>query len=235
MSTCPDLDLYSAYADGEVPSPWKEKLEAHLSACPNCRARAEQYRKLKTLITANVRDLSGSDLEASFARVSVRRMAVLAGKDGTRERAMPEWVHVSVRMPIPALAAVILAAIFIPTVVILANVSRLQSQAMQYATQMPALPAQAGLNTSLSSQVQPVYSPDLPDQGMPVALTDGNKQVFTMIQYARQFTTDQDIFDKDGEIIIIRLPLPGLTRFGDSGMQPFATENPLQQNASFYK
>ena len=81
-------------------------------------------------------------------------------------------------MPLPALAAVILAAIFLPTVVILANVSRLQSQAMQYATQMPALPAQAGLNTSLSANSRPVYSQDLPEQSLPVALTDGNKQVF---------------------------------------------------------
>lgn len=235
MSTCPDLDLYSAYADGEVPSPWKEKLEAHLSTCPNCRARSEQYRKLKTLITANVRDLSNAELDASFARVSQRRMAVLAGKEQPHERVIPEWIHISIRMPLPALAAVILAAIFLPTVVILANVSRLQSQAMQYATQMPALPAQAGLNTSLAAHSRPVYSQDLPEQSMPVALTDSNKQVFTMIQYARQFTTDQDIFDKDGEIIIIRLPLPGLTRFGNSGTQPFAADSMLQQNASFYK
>ena len=33
MSTCPDKDLYSAYVDGELQSPWKEKIEAHLVSC----------------------------------------------------------------------------------------------------------------------------------------------------------------------------------------------------------
>ena len=106
---------------------------------------------------------------------------------------------------------------------------------MQYATQLPSLQAQAGLNTSLAAHSRSVYSADLPEQSTPVSLTDGNNQVFTMIQYARQFATDQDIFDKDGEIIIIRLPLPGLTRFSNSSPQPFATENAPLQNASFYK
>jgi len=233
MSTCPDLDLYSAYADGEVPSPWKEKLEAHLSTCQKCRARVEQYKKLKTLIRSNNRDLSGTELESSFARVSMRRAALCTGKESGRERSRPEWIHISVRLPLPALAAVILAAVFLPTVVILANASRMQSQVMQYASKLPELQSRVGLNTSLRTNNQSVYSSDLPEQSIPVELTGTNRNVFTMIQYARQFATDRDPFSPNGEIIIIKLP--GLTRFSNSGEQSFATGTTLQKNAGFYK
>ena len=40
---CPDRGLLSAYVDGEVPSPWKERLAAHLSECPSCAAQAARF------------------------------------------------------------------------------------------------------------------------------------------------------------------------------------------------
>ena len=43
---CPDRDLVSAYVDGEVPSPWRERLEEHLASCPNCAALAASYAAL---------------------------------------------------------------------------------------------------------------------------------------------------------------------------------------------
>lgn len=43
---CPDRDLVSAYIDGEVPSPWKERLEEHFASCSKCAALAERYREL---------------------------------------------------------------------------------------------------------------------------------------------------------------------------------------------
>ena len=35
---CPDNKLLSAFYDGEVSSPWKEKIEDHILNCKNCRA-----------------------------------------------------------------------------------------------------------------------------------------------------------------------------------------------------
>ena len=43
---CPDRQLISLYLDGELPSPWKEKLETHLSDCAQCRAVLAKYRCL---------------------------------------------------------------------------------------------------------------------------------------------------------------------------------------------
>lgn len=43
---CPDRQILSLYHDGELPSPWKEKLEAHLESCSECRNILAGYRNL---------------------------------------------------------------------------------------------------------------------------------------------------------------------------------------------
>jgi hypothetical protein len=42
---CPDRQLISVYLDGELPSPWKEKMESHLSQCPQCGRLLESFRQ----------------------------------------------------------------------------------------------------------------------------------------------------------------------------------------------
>ena len=41
---CPDYQVMSIYFDGELDSPWKEKFEKHLEACPSCRKHLESYQ-----------------------------------------------------------------------------------------------------------------------------------------------------------------------------------------------
>jgi len=43
---CPDRQIISLYFDRELPSPWNEKMEAHLESCPQCRAVLAGYRGL---------------------------------------------------------------------------------------------------------------------------------------------------------------------------------------------
>jgi Txe/YoeB family toxin of Txe-Axe toxin-antitoxin module len=43
---CPDRQLFSVYLDGELPSPWKEKMESHLAGCPHCRGLLDSYRRI---------------------------------------------------------------------------------------------------------------------------------------------------------------------------------------------
>ncbi|GHV77642.1 hypothetical protein AGMMS49942_24630 [Spirochaetia bacterium] len=47
---CPDPQMLSLYYDGELPSPWKEKLEAHIVDCSPCRRRLEQFRLLSGIM-----------------------------------------------------------------------------------------------------------------------------------------------------------------------------------------
>jgi hypothetical protein len=43
---CPDRQILSVYVDGELPSPWKEKMESHLASCPRCRETIETWRRI---------------------------------------------------------------------------------------------------------------------------------------------------------------------------------------------
>jgi anti-sigma factor RsiW len=47
---CPDRQILSVYFDNELTSPWREKLEEHLSGCPECSARLEAYKKNHELL-----------------------------------------------------------------------------------------------------------------------------------------------------------------------------------------
>ncbi|MDC7238762.1 MAG: zf-HC2 domain-containing protein [Spirochaetales bacterium] len=58
---CPDSKLLSAFYDGEVASPWKEKIEDHLKECSECRSVVEGYsEQSKLLQAADMPEVSGS-------------------------------------------------------------------------------------------------------------------------------------------------------------------------------
>jgi len=46
---CPDPQILSIYVDGELPSPWKEKMESHLKKCPDCMAKYKNFKHLHEL------------------------------------------------------------------------------------------------------------------------------------------------------------------------------------------
>jgi anti-sigma factor RsiW len=46
---CPDPQILSIYLDGELPSPWKEKMQSHFAKCPICKEKLENMRKLQYL------------------------------------------------------------------------------------------------------------------------------------------------------------------------------------------
>jgi anti-sigma factor RsiW len=43
---CPDRQILSVYLDGELPSPWKEKMESHLLSCPHCRKVVDSWKQI---------------------------------------------------------------------------------------------------------------------------------------------------------------------------------------------
>jgi hypothetical protein len=65
---CPDLEMLSLYIDAELPSPWKEKLEAHLQECPGCRDRLEQFRSLSQELNGDAGTLNTA-IDAAKDRV----------------------------------------------------------------------------------------------------------------------------------------------------------------------
>lgn len=57
---CPDPQILSIYLDGELPSPWKEKMEAHLAQCSVCKEKLDNFRRL---FKNDVPELSGDALK----------------------------------------------------------------------------------------------------------------------------------------------------------------------------
>jgi hypothetical protein len=108
---CPDRQILSLYFDGELPSPWKEKLETHLEGCAGCRARLETYRGL-SLASGTIgedkmsaaRDRVWSRLAAPPPVKPVESGGLFPGGEGFWNR--------SVTLPLPAAAAIFIIIAF---------------------------------------------------------------------------------------------------------------------------
>ncbi|MDR2149772.1 MAG: zf-HC2 domain-containing protein [Spirochaetaceae bacterium] len=91
-----DRQLLSIYVDGELPSPWKEKMEEHLAECSECAAHLERYRRLsQCLHTTNAEDSELIRTVQERVWQKVHRPA---------PKLVPLWRH-RVLVPLPALAA----------------------------------------------------------------------------------------------------------------------------------
>ncbi|MDR2160115.1 MAG: zf-HC2 domain-containing protein [Treponema sp.] len=100
---CPDREILSVYLDGELPSPWKEKLESHLGGCARCRERLEAYRAVRRMVLD--RPAAGA-MEAAKERVRAgleKRMGA-----APRYRSAGVWRrHIAVPLPVAAAAAAV--------------------------------------------------------------------------------------------------------------------------------
>lgn len=129
---CPDEDLLSSFFDGEVPSPWKERIEQHLASCPRCSEKLGAYRAL-------AQSLSGLESRAereSLAAAKARIAESLASHNPGFSRAglrIPAWAlrifRARIALPLPLLALgaaviVFLAGVMFGAVRILPGSSR---------------------------------------------------------------------------------------------------------------
>jgi hypothetical protein len=70
---CPDLEVLSVYFDGELPSPWKEKMEQHLEGCAECRSRLDAYRKISQVLdSVSASDGQAGGSESALASAQAR-------------------------------------------------------------------------------------------------------------------------------------------------------------------
>ncbi|MFA6506365.1 MAG: zf-HC2 domain-containing protein [Treponemataceae bacterium] len=100
---CPDRQLISLLVDGELPSPWKEKLESHLSSCPSCENVAEDYRNLSRVLES----IPVEHMEEARARVWNTIVHTVSA-----ERAPSAWKRRLI-LPVPAAIAAMLAVALI--------------------------------------------------------------------------------------------------------------------------
>jgi len=108
---CPDRQLLSVYFDGEMPSPWKEKMEAHIAGCPRCAGQLEIYRRISRTAAGDV--LAGGAVEAVKEQVW-RKLEQRTGTAAGLPEAWPTAVRGRavwrrrISVPLPAAAAIAL-------------------------------------------------------------------------------------------------------------------------------
>jgi hypothetical protein len=105
---CPDKQLLSVYYDGELPSPWKEKMDAHLASCPDCRTVTSVYGRLSSLLKLPVPEEALSD--AVCMRMRERLQAVQSRVAPSRVRQVfTRRVAVPLPFAVAAAAAIVFA------------------------------------------------------------------------------------------------------------------------------
>ena len=113
IPACPDRQIISLYLDGELPSPWKEKMGAHLESCPECRRVLDGYKHIgECLDDANKETVLN-------AQDRVWEKLTLPEHEGNRQTEMQNYRIIygnqkfwrrTITVPLPAAAA---AAVFI--------------------------------------------------------------------------------------------------------------------------
>jgi len=110
---CPDRQLLSVYFDGEMPSPWKEKMESHIAECPHCAKKLEEYKNIFSCFTdddeteikaARERVWQNLGIDAAAEKIPVRRVPAIP-------RIVRHAWQRRVSIPLPAAAAIAVALI----------------------------------------------------------------------------------------------------------------------------
>jgi hypothetical protein len=107
---CSNRQLVSVLFDGEMDSPWKEKMENHIAACGCCARQIDAYRE-NSLSLVPVKD----DLLEEARRRVLQKMETrgLFSGYGNRSVFSPRIWNRRISLPIPAAAAAAVIFMFI--------------------------------------------------------------------------------------------------------------------------
>jgi hypothetical protein len=101
---CPDSKLLSAFYDGEVASPWKEKIEEHITECAQCGVVIDGFSGQSEFLQSD----KEPEFSSSFAEVQM----LIRHKNNVRiESSSVSFFRVPA-MPMAAAAAAVLAFFF---------------------------------------------------------------------------------------------------------------------------
>ena len=104
MSTSRELEMISAYLDGEVPKPYSDKMAQFIEAAPH---RVEARRRYESVRTS-LQSLPEGDLEGAQERVWSRLQQRLQPERPSVLRLHSEpWWRRAVNVPLPAAAAAV--------------------------------------------------------------------------------------------------------------------------------
>ena len=222
MSTCPNKDLFSAYIDGELSSPWKERLEQHLRECGICRQIYGHYTAVRYCIrlTSSEKEL---DTEASFAKLAAKHGAIVKIKQENRNKKNrlktgERWLYASIRVPVPLAAAAVFIFIFMPLILFFRMG---YSDASNRESFTPILP----LPVSLEKQkLLPemdyciLCTDDIYEYALPNKALITHAKLFTVSEFTRLYSENGNMFQPTQYTVDLRI---------SSSKFPFATDHTL--------
>lgn len=145
VSMCPDPEILSVFLDNELPSPWKERLEAHLVSCEPCRAHLAALQGISRVMHE---EAASSDLVAKAAYARIRERIEQAPASSAREKgargmtiSLPDFSRFArpVSIPFPVVAAA--AAVFaLMALLVMRPFSRSESSLPRIAAQEETIP-----------------------------------------------------------------------------------------------
>jgi len=97
--SCPNPDLLSAFFDGEVESPWLERIQRHVQACHSCQQTVVRLQALRRKLLSD----EEPPVEGPFERTRQRLQSLPSA--GWRHRRRSLW-RTRISLPVPAIAAV---------------------------------------------------------------------------------------------------------------------------------
>jgi hypothetical protein len=174
--------MLSVYFDGEMPSPWKEKLEAHVSGCPDCKKRLETYR-LISHASASSAEIPTEAGERVWQRLALGD-GVTSGQSSLPAIRRPVWRR-RLSVPLPAIAAAAVLVIVFAFAFFMKTPATGDAPAVASGTESaPAIASETG--------------------GMPVIGTAESdiSEIFPDMASVMQYLNDRD----SGDVLIIRLP-----------------------------
>lgn len=105
---CPDRELVSAWADGEVPSPWRETIKRHVETCATCSQVVATMNRTRALFSS---DAEVIDASSEAARVRVEERLGFTVFHGTPNKGAFWTRRFPVPFPVAAAAALALAVL----------------------------------------------------------------------------------------------------------------------------
>jgi hypothetical protein len=104
---CPDRQIISLYLDGELPSPWDGKMEAHLESCDECRSALAGYRRIKNYLLSDKEKALAEAQERVWQKLTAP--GLVASQKPRKERI---W-NQNISLPFPAAAAAALVFVIL--------------------------------------------------------------------------------------------------------------------------
>lgn len=124
MSICPDKVVISEYIDGQLPSPWDEKLKTHLAECEECSAYYQKHKKYSEVLSGMGREVvENFDYDLSLKKLNAKLYSKKAIEKDFETTDKSFWQK-TVRLPVPIIAAAALIMIFLPAFTFFATKSK---------------------------------------------------------------------------------------------------------------